>query len=477
MKKLIIIILLSFIYSMLYAQSNYDKQVQNQRLIMNDGLYDMIAKNKRNWNIQVPVSGGVQNISGSNGEAYTVSHSKGSNQLSRTKHVSPREVNARFNADREWRMEEARRKQEADRQRKRMEDDLSEIQARMQHAIATAPYYAEAAARDHWHATEGARILSEIKASDFVRLPKRKEISGAELAAGIKPKGSITIVSDKILKSDNSYNSESSVVDMAGGGVMDEQQVKSWMNSFEVQDLANIDMKNTKNKMEPRVLVKNTELPFDSLCLFTIPKYGLVTVWGDSMIVLKDKNLSAIAWKNNEQYSYVVPCGNKLIGKRDSILYVIGEEQSTKLLQLNTNEFSMFPHDDKSILLLSWDDGISTILIINTENNTYSEIVRLPCNIWTIVSNGQEIFALVENSIFAITKKGVPMKIYTAEYGINDIALSSSGLLIATDEQILYIKTKEEMAVFYEQGVKCLWVDDQGVYALDGSNDLLYFEN
>ena len=137
----------------------------------------------------------------------------------------------------------------------------------------------------------------------------------------------------------------------------------------------------------------------------------------------------------------------------------------------------MFPHDDKSIFLLSWDDGISTILNINIENRTYSEVLRLPCDIWTIASNGQEIFALVENAVFAITEKGVPMKIYTAECGINDIALSSSGLLIATDEQILYIKTKDDMGVFYELGVKRLWTDNQGVYALDGSSDLLYFEN
>lgn len=477
MRKFLIVILVSFIHSVLYAQSNYDKQVQNQRIIMNDGLFDMIVKNKRNWDIKIPVSGGVQVQSGSNGEAYTVSHSKNLNNMSRTKHISPSEVNARLNADREWRMEQAHRKQEAERQRKRMEDDLSEMRARMQHAIVTAPFYAEAAARDHWHATEGAKMLSEIKASDFVKVPPKQETSGAELAAGIKPKGSITIVSDKVLKSNKSFNSESGMIDMAGGGTMDEQQINSWMNSFEEPDLANIKAKTIISKKEPQVLVKCGELPLESLCLFILPQYGLVAVWGDSMIVLKDKNLEAIAWTNNEQYSYVVPCGNRLIGKRDSTLYVIDEEQSNKLLQLNTNEFSMFPHDERSIFLLSWDDGISTILNINTEDNSYSEVIRLPCNIWTIVSNGQEIFALVENSVFVITEKGVPAKMFTNEGGINDIALTSSGLLIATDEQILYIKSKEDMGVFYEEGAQRLWSDNHGIYVLDSSNDLLYFED
>ena len=475
MKKQIIIVLL-FAHSALFAQLNYDKQVQNQRLIMNDGLYDMIVKNKRNWDIQVPVSGGVQIISGSNGEAYTTNYKKGSNQPSRTKHVSPREVDARINADREWRMEQARRKQEAERQRKKMEDDLSEMQARMQHAISTAPYYAEAAARDHWHATEGARILSEIKASDFVRLPQRQETSGAELAASIKPKGSITVVSGKVLKSDKSFDAQNDVVDVVGNGIMDERQVNGWEKSFELSDIISFNTKPIENKREPQILVKSSELPLDSLCMFTLPQYGLVAVWGDSLMVLKDKNFGTIAWMNNEQYSDVVSCGNKLIGKKDSTLFFI-EEQSEKLLQLNTNVFTIFPNDNKSIYLLSWEDGMSTILCINIESRSYTEKIRLPYNIWTVVSNGQELFALVENAVFVIAENGIPVKLFTSELGINDIVLTEAGLLIATYEQILYVKSKEDIGVFYEEGVQRLWVDSQGVYALDGLNELLYFKN
>lgn len=476
MKKHIIIILMLFVHSALYAQSNYDVQAQNQRMIMNDGLYDMITKYKMNWDINVPVKpieGGITVEL----EAPRTSSGSERNYGRKKYTISPSDVNARINADREWRMEQAWRKREADRLRKKMEDDLSEIEARTRHIIATSQFYADAAARDHWHATEGAKMLAEIKASDLVSLPQRQETPGAELAAGIKPKGSITVVSGKILKSDKSFDAQNDVVDVVGNGIMDERQVDGWEKSFELSDLISLDTKPVENKREPQILVKSNELPLDSLCMFILPQYGLVAVWGDSLMVLKDKNFGTIVWMNNEQYSDVVSCGNKLIGKKDSTLYIIDEKQSEKLLQLNTNVFAIFPYDDNSIYLLSWEGGMSTMLYVNIESRSYTEKIRLPYNIWTVVSNGRELFALVENAVFVIAENGIPVKLFTSELGINDIALTEAGLLIATYEQILYVRSKEDIGVFYEEGVQRLWADGQGVYALDGLNELLYFKN
>lgn len=476
MKKYITIPLMFLVHSALFAQSNYDVQVQNQRMIMNDGLYDMITKYKMNWDINVPVKpieGGITVEL----EAPRTSSGSERNFGKKKYTISPSEVNARINADREWRMEQARRKQEAERLRKKMEDDQSEMRARMQHALATAQFYANAAARDHWHATEGAKMLAEIKASDFVNLPQRQETPGAELAAGIKPKGSITVVSAKVLKSDKSFDAQNDVVDVVGNGIMDERQVDGWEKSFELSDLISLNTKPAESKREPQILVKSNELPLDSLCMFTLPWYGLVAVWGDSLMVLKDKNFGTIAWMDKEQYSDVVPCGNKLIGKKDSTLYIIDEEQSEKLLQLNTEVFTIFPNDDKSIYLLSWEGGMSTILYVNIESRSYTEKIRLPYNIWTVVSNGRELFAVVENAVFVIAENGIPVKLFTSDLGINDIALTEAGLLIATYEQILYVRSKDDMGVYYDQGVQRLWADGQGVYALDGSNELLYFKN
>lgn len=81
MKKVLMILTGLFLTVAMQAQeSGYADQAKWQHTVMNDGLYDMIRNGNRNWNINVPVSGsarpqtGMQIHSGSNGEAYTVSH-------------------------------------------------------------------------------------------------------------------------------------------------------------------------------------------------------------------------------------------------------------------------------------------------------------------------------------------------------------------------------------------------------------------
>lgn len=428
----------------------------------------------------VPVrQGGIQIEYGSPSKRRSSSNSdwiKG-----KTKHVSPSAVNARIAADRERRMEQARIK----RRRKKEEDDRSEMRARMQHAMLTAPMYQAAAERDHWHATEGARILSEIKAKDLVRWPTRQETSGAELAAGIKPKskkdeqkGSITFESEPVLRSKQNFGNQNGEVDMAGNGVMDEIQVGSWIYSFEEPDLLNGNSTKKKLKLKkPVILVRHDELPLDSMSLFLLPKYGLVAASSDSLVVLSDSKLRSISWMNGESYDYVVTCGNKLIGKRDGALYVIDEKKSTKLLKFSTDDFSIFSHDEHSVLVLSWNEGLTTIIKVDVDNKTYAEMLRLPYVIWAIASNGKDMFALVENSLYIINENGFPIKMYTHEMGLNDLAFSPYGLLVASNDQIIYVKSKNEIGVFYEQGAKRLWTDSQGVYALNNDGDLLYFKN
>lgn len=83
-------------------------------------LYNTDFGKGRDWNIQVPVqTNGTRITSGSNGEAYTTSHSSTRSNSRKKSYVSPSEVNARINADREWRMEQARAKQEAERIKKK----------------------------------------------------------------------------------------------------------------------------------------------------------------------------------------------------------------------------------------------------------------------------------------------------------------------------------------------------------------------
>lgn len=452
-----------------------------------DMLYNTDFSRGHDWNIQVPVqTNGVRVISGSNGEAYTTKNrsSKNSSKLSRTRHVSPSEVNAKINAAHEWKMEQARIKQEQERLRKRMEDDKSEMRAKMRHAIATAPYYADAAARDHWNAIEGYRIVSEVKPSDLKRMPQKQEISGAELAAGIKPKekkkSSIEVVSKSILLKDKKLDDANGQVNVTGNHYVDEQQMANWTVAIDdagLIDISSLEANRKKNNLKQRMLVSHEELEIDSLCPFVLPQYGLVSLLGDSLIVLKDAELRSIAWLEGCESSYVVICGDRLIGKCGNRLIIIKNEGSEKLLEFDTDQFSIFPKDRESIYAVCWYDNISSIIKIDVNKREYNEISRLPLGVLTIAANEDLTLALVENDVFLIDGEGNPQKFFkTSEY-INDIIMTEDGLLVATDSHIILVKNVKEQRILLNEGAKILWCDDKDIYFQSMKNDLILIES
>lgn len=488
-KKLIIIFGLSFsspIISQTLPRVSKDKEIKfsNDHIGQTwDMLYNTDYGSGRNWNIKVPVqTNRIRVISGSNGEAYTTSHSSTRSNSRKKKYVSPSEVNARINADREWRMEQARARREAERQRKRAEDDLNEMRARMHHAIATAPYYAKAAARDHWNATEGYKLVSKVKPSDFRRMPQKTETCGAELAAGIRPKGkkqsTVEVVSLGILMKDKRLDNENGQINVKQNTYLDEQQMKSWSVAIDEEgliDISSFSPKTKDKKLKPMLLISHEELELDSLCPFVLPQYGLVSLMGDSLIVMKDAELRSTAWIEGCESSYTVICGDRLIGKRGNGINIVKTTGTENILIFDTDQFSIFPKDERNIYAVCWYENISSIICIDVEKKEYSEMARLPLGVLTIAANENMMLALVENDVFLIDDEGKARKFFKTGEFVNDIVMYEDGLLVATDAHIILVKNAKEQSVLLDEGAKRLWCDGKEIYYQSMNNDLYLF--
>lgn len=458
----------------------------NQKWLMNGGLEEMMKRKRNNFDISYnpPVrgysgesfSGGII-VSNDKSTVRTPNSSKSSSRINNSKKGGPdfNKINDNWNRHLA-NMEAARQRQEEIKRRKREEDDRSERQARVQHLIITDGLYRNAAARDYWHATVGAEILSEYHAEDFVPLPQKKEVSGNDLLNRRQAKkGNYYVVENEVLKKNRSVDEQDKKISLPEEGEMSEKQIGLWDNEYKGRDIVQIS-KNTDKRKSPKVIVRHDELPIDSLALFVLPKYGLVGVWADSMIVLKDAKHNKVAWTNGEFYSYVIPCGGKLIGKCNQSLYVINEEQSDKLVDFSRQDFSLFNYDDNSLFVLYGTYDVSTILLLDVSNKSYSEILRIPYNIWSVASNGELIFTLVENEIFAIDLYGTPKKIFSSEDEVNDMVMTNDGLIIATDKNILRISGSQDNGIFYDKGAKRLWAEDDNLYVQNMEDDILYFK-
>ena len=312
---------------------------------------------------------------------------------------------------------------------------------------------------------------------------KMEGMSGKELANLIdtneKKESKIEVVSLSVLMKDKRLDNDKGQINVTANCYLDERQMKDWAAAIDEEGIFDISslVVNTKTqKHEPILLVSHEELELDSLCPFVLPQYGLAALSGDSLILLKDGELQLVAWIKGCESSYVVVCGDKLIGKNGKRLNVIQSSESKKLLEFDTDQFSIFPKDENSIYVVCWYDDFSSIIRIDVDKKEYSEIVRLPLVVLTVAANEHMTLALVENDVFLIDQEGKAQKFFkTGEY-INDIVMSEEGLLVATDTHIVLAKNAREQRVLLDEGAKRLWCDGKDLYYQSMNNDLYLIE-
>lgn len=460
------------------SSSNFDWKAPMQV----NGRWEAVSLPSRNVNISIPSTSSRQR------SGYTQSQIKA---YKRAKRVQ--EHNAwveRRNAEIEAANEAARRRAEERKRRIEEENRRDRERGLMEYYARTAGFHQANAERDHWMATEGVRHLREdYHATDLADIPqgqftpKMEGVSGKELANLLntdeKVDSKIEVVSLSILMKDKKIVNDDRQINVTANRYLDEQQMKDWTTAIDEEGLFDISsiVKNTKaERLEPILLVSHEELELDSLCPFVLPQYGLVALSSDSLIMLKDGNLQSIAWIKGCESSYVIVCGDKLIGKNGKRLNIIKSSKSEKLLEFDTNQFSIFPKDEKSFYAVCWYDDFSSIIRIDVDKSEYSEIARLPLAVLAIAANENMMLVLVENDVYLIDNDGKPQKFFKTDECINDVVMSEEGLLVATDTNIVLAKNAREQQVLLDEGAKRLWCDGKDIYYQSMNNDLYLIE-
>ncbi|OKZ19320.1 MAG: hypothetical protein BHV77_12290 [Bacteroides sp. 43_108] len=359
--------------------------------------------------------------------------------------------------------------------RKKREDDRSEMIAKQNYYQRTEQEFRIAVERDHWHATEGAKAVDEsLKPSDYFTIPQKDEK---------KNDGGLIIITEFSLQKNIPLNEKSSQISVTDLTDIRPDVIDDWISALEKEALVDIKSpegagKSLHKKPYPVLLISHDELLLDSTDIFVIPGCGPVMILEDSMLVLKDYQLRKVAWKDNLRHTYVIPCGNYLISRIDNKIYSIYDGTSKCLLELDTNNISIFSNSENSFFFVAFYNEISAIYKVDIVNRKYDEICRIPFYVWKLEANNDDIYILLNNKILTIGDGNTkPCVLYNVTDGLNDMILSPWGMLVATDSNILRLNSKGEQTVFYENGAKQIWVDGNEVYFLSLEGDLLYFED
>ena len=460
------------------SSSNFDWKAP----VQNNGRWDAVSLPKRSVRISVPSTSTRQR----SGNTQSQIKAQKRNQRIEAHNAWVEKRNAEIEAANEAARirEEERRRRIEEENRQDRERGLMEYYARME------GFHQANAARDHWMATEGIRHLKEdYRATDMADIPqgqftqKMEGMSGKELANLLntdeKTQSRIEVVSLSVLMKDKKLD-DSGQVKVTENLYFDEQQMQEWAVAVDEEglfDISSLVMNTQDERIEPILLVSHEELELDSICPFVLPQYGLVALSGDSLILLKDDELRSIAWKEGCESSYVVVCGDKLIGKNGKRLNIIKDARSEKLLEFDTNQYSIFLGDSTSIYAVCWYENISSVIKVDVCKKEYNEIARLPLAVLNIAANEYMTLALVENDVFLIEKEGKPLKFFKADDYINDIVMTEKGLVVATDANIILAKNAHEQSIFLKEGAKRLWSDGKDIYFQNMNNDLYLIES
>lgn len=359
--------------------------------------------------------------------------------------------------------------------RKKREDDCSEMMAKQNYYQRTEQEFRAAVERDYWHATEGARAVDEsLKASDYMTIPQKDEK---------KNDGGLVILTEFSLQKNITLGEAPKQISVTDLTAIRPEEIDNWISALEKDALVDIESSeerktNLHQKTYPVLLVSHDELLLDSTDIFVIPGCGPVMVLEDSMLVLKDYQLRKVAWKDNLRHTYVIPCGDCLISRIDNKIYSIHEGVSKCLLELDTDNISIFSNNEKSFFFVAFYDEISAVYKVDISNSKCDEICRIPFFVWKIEANNDDIYILLNDKILTVGKGNTkPYVLYNVKDGLNDMIFSPWGMLVATDKNILRLNSKGEQTLFYNNGAKQIWVDGNEFYFLSLEGDLLYFEN
>lgn len=463
------------------SSSNFDWKAPMQV----NGRWEAVSLPSRNFNISVPGTSSRQR------SGYTQSQIKAHKRAKRVQ-----EHNAwveRRNAEIEAANEAARIRAEERKRRIEEENKRDRERGLMEYYARTAGFHQANAERDHWMATEGIRRLKEdYHATDLADIPqgqftpKMEGMSGKELANLINTNENSTIEGDitvTFVESNESRDNKLSVainkknnyIDLFDDGGYNQDEAFRWNEALHSDKPLIKPSSNWKavQGYAKTLLIEKGQLNLNKFNITSLPNMGCVALIGDSILLLDSDSLTYLQWNVESNISEVVVCGARTFGKQDYRIVELKDDSLDIICELESDDFDIYPETDNSLILCARIFDLTIVTRINVDELKYDELLRTTSSIKKIVSNGTAVFALLEDRIIEVSKS--PTLFYYSPNAINDICMCSDGLLLATDEKIVLLKSSNETFSFEKSGASRLWCDGTDIYIIDTKGNLIRY--
>lgn len=467
------------------SSSNFDWKMPERQ---GNNQWKAVSVPKQEVNIAIPQRKSIQNPS-------PVKARKNPQKVGSYNYATSSEGLKFQESRREQKEENARRAREAEIERKRKEKikNLQDMQKGLERYYArTAKFHQEKAARDQWMATEGVRRLQEnYHAIDMASVPQKQVVSptvvtsGKDLAKllegedeGLEEFGEITIVfKERDSERENKQGvgiDNSKYIDLYDEGGYNKDQLDMWYGALWSEDpfVKQVNEMQCTGYERIRLLEKDV-IDLKVFNITTLPDMGCVILYGDSVVLLDNDSLPVLRWGIEEDISQVIACGTRTIGKQSQKIVGITENGVFTICYFDNEEFNIYPETDSTFLVCSHMLDLFMVTRFHANTFHYDEMLRTPSVIRKVVSNGTVTLVLTDDRIIDISHQ--PTLFYSGETTINDLCMTKEGMLFATNEKVVLLKSPEVSFVFADEGASNLWCDGSDIYLINTQGELIRY--
>ena len=164
------------------------------------------------------------------------------------------------------------------------------------------------------------------------------------------------------------------------------------------------------------------------------------------------------------KFGEVVKTGNKLYLLNDTL---------TMLMSFNKDKFRIYPYQG-DIFFISYSEGKHSYLCgVNIVTNKLGEILKLDEDIIAVTHIENKLFITTKACIYMFNDNGTCTRLLSAWEPFQSAVMTSSGMLIGTDNSISLVTDEETFVPLIKTGCKKMYYSEGYLYIYTPDNALL----
>lgn len=206
---------------------------------------------------------------------------------------------------------------------------------------------------------------------------------------------------------------------------------------------------------------------------------GLVAyLGGDSIILLDSPDLEIAHLPAMNDARQILNTGSALycsIGNYVCSLDTVNMSLNDVMI-VDNEDFKLYPAIGDSFFVLTSDPEWSNCILVDPENNIYSDVLEFPGLIKKVVASRDHCFVWIEDNICLVGQEG-QLATLLCEPTLTDLVLTPSGIVVATSDGLWVIEDPSHIHRISDEKIEKLWYVDKSLYLMHENGMLIALDN